>query len=71
MFEDANAVTYESPRGTEDRYVTVGFVADMFFAVVWTWRGKSIRLISARSARDGERKSYYAHYLERRQEGDR
>jgi hypothetical protein len=33
-----------------------------FFAVVWTWRDKAVRIITARRARDEEEKRYRALY---------
>ena len=43
----------------EDRFITIG--ADLFgriLVVVYTWRGDTIRLISARKATPRERKQY-------------
>ena len=43
----------------EQRFVTVGMDAvDRILVVVYTHRGENIRLISARTATKGERKSY-------------
>src|SRR5271163_4292008 len=33
-----------------------------FFAVIWTWREETIRIITARRARDGQEKRYRAIY---------
>ena len=41
----------------EDRWITVGMVEDVLFAV-YTERGEDIRLISARAADDDERREY-------------
>lgn len=42
----------------EDRYIAIGKVGDLLF-VVFTERGKNIRLISARLATESERRLYY------------
>ena len=42
----------------EDRYIAIGMVGDLLF-VVFTERGKNIRLISARVATDYERRLYF------------
>ena len=44
----------------ELRFLTTGVVNGRFYTVVWTRRGNSIRLISARRARDGEDRAYRA-----------
>jgi uncharacterized DUF497 family protein len=59
-FEDPEALTLrdEVTEG-EERFVTLG--CDLFgrlLVVVYTWRGDTIRLISARKATAGERKQY-------------
>ncbi len=42
----------------EDRYIAIGMVGDLLF-VVFTERGETIRLISARVATESERRLYY------------
>lgn len=42
----------------EDRYIAIGRVGDLLF-VVFTERGETIRLISARLATESERRLYY------------
>ena len=42
----------------EDRYIAIGRVGDLLF-VVFTERGETIRLISARLATERERRLYY------------
>ena len=51
----------------EDRYIAIGMVGELLF-VVFTERGESIRLISARLATERERRLYYGQniYDERR-----
>ena len=41
-------------------HVTVGRLADVFVAVVWTQREAAVRLISFRRARGGERQVYHS-----------
>ncbi|RVT80664.1 BrnT family toxin [Rhodobacteraceae bacterium CCMM004] len=50
LFETEPVYHYHSPRDGEDRWVTVGRLADRFFLVVWTWRGERVRIISAHRA---------------------
>lgn len=64
-FEDAIAIS-DAPlfirygnRGDEERFVAVGMMADVEIAVVYTRRGSTIRLISARRARRNERQAYH------------
>jgi len=58
--EDEEALTSaDDDSDEEERFVTLG--ADLFgriLVVVYTWRGDSVRLISARKATPRERKQY-------------
>jgi len=61
IFNDDLAVTLEDEHSDEDRFVTIGMDAlGQVLVVVYTWRGESIRLISARRATKGERRIYTA-----------
>jgi len=61
VFYDPAASTFASPQtGGEHRYITVGSMRGVLIAVVSTRRGKSVRIISARSARRNERQRYGA-----------
>ncbi|MGB8684642.1 MAG: BrnT family toxin [Candidatus Binatus sp.] len=60
LFDGRPVYAYPSPRHGEERFVTVGWLAGKFFAVVWTERSKAIRLISFRRARDAEERKYFA-----------
>ena len=42
----------------EPRHMVYGLMSDRLITVVFTWRGDTIRLISARRARHHERKAY-------------
>jgi uncharacterized protein len=61
-FDGRPTFSYPSARGDELRLVTVGLVADLFLAVVWTERNGAIRLISLRRARDAEKRAYRARF---------
>jgi uncharacterized DUF497 family protein len=63
VFESEGAVEWEDKRAVygEVRYVTVGEVGDAVLAVVWTMRGRTRRIISARLASRRERKVLYAN----------
>jgi hypothetical protein len=58
-FFDDFALTLEDEGSTEERYVTVGMdVLGRILVVVYTWRSKAIRIISARKADASERRQY-------------
>jgi uncharacterized DUF497 family protein len=58
--EDEFALTLRDPlSGGEERFVTLGLdPLGRLLAVVYTWRGESIRIISAREATRRERRNY-------------
>ena len=59
VFGDDLAITVADVTPDEERYVTIGTDAlGRILVVVYTWRGESIRLISARKATKGERRAY-------------
>ena len=63
VFDDPYAITIadEVSDPGEQRFVTVGIGAlGGLLVVVYTWRGKSIRIISARPAEAHEREEYEA-----------
>ena len=64
VFQDDNRIEcYDAEHSTtEDRYITIGRVNAVLF-VVYTERGRNIRLISARMATAKERRIYYGHSL--------
>ena len=47
---------------SEDRIIATGVVAEEELTVVYTWRGNSRRVISARRAHPNERRAYRAAY---------
>jgi hypothetical protein len=59
--EDPRALTEPDDHDSEARFVTVGldYLARVV-VVAYTWRGASIRIISARKATSGERARYEA-----------
>jgi hypothetical protein len=61
VFDDPNYIEmYDFEHSTldEDRYIAIGMVGNILF-VVFTERGDAIRLISARTATEAERRLYY------------
>jgi uncharacterized DUF497 family protein len=59
IFSDDRAITIEDDNPDEERLVTIGMDAlGRILVVVYTWRGESIRIISARKATSRERKEY-------------
>ena len=60
IFDGRPIVTATSVRSDEVRNVSTGVIDDRFYTVIWVWRGESVRLISARRSRDGEKRTYRA-----------
>ena len=59
VFWDRRALTISDKHPTEERYVTVGSdTLGRILAVAYCWRGKDIRIISARRATASERQTY-------------
>ena len=52
--ERSFTVDVEVPLQDEKRILTIGMVANKHWTAVWTPRGKKIRIISVRRARDKE-----------------
>jgi uncharacterized DUF497 family protein len=46
----------------EPRFLAVGFLDGEWVTVVHTWRGESCRVITARKAREHERRAYRSVY---------
>ena len=42
----------------EERFLAIGQIEDVVITVIYTWRGKNRRLISARKARKNEKRYY-------------
>jgi uncharacterized DUF497 family protein len=55
LFVDERSVVYPSPRHDEERFVLVGLLNLRLISVVFTRRGETIRIISARISRKGEK----------------
>jgi len=62
LFDGRPTLTVPSPRGDEERFLSLVPIEGKLFAVIWIWRGEAIRLVTARRARDGEEKRYRAAY---------
>jgi uncharacterized protein len=59
VLEDANAITIVDDSAGEERFVTIGADAlDRILVVVYTFRGRRIRIISARRTTRQERDQY-------------
>jgi uncharacterized DUF497 family protein len=62
LFDGRPLHTVASPRGAEERWLSVGELNGRLVAVVWTRRGDTIRIITMRRARNEEKKRYGAVY---------
>jgi len=64
IFEDENAIEFQGTSRSELRILRIGkTLSKILIAVVYTMRSASIRIISARSARKNETKSYLINSL--------
>jgi uncharacterized DUF497 family protein len=63
-FDEAVEIFYgtsllrRSYRNTEERWLAIGETEGRVIAVVFTWRGDALRIISARPARRNEKRAY-------------
>ncbi len=62
LFDGRPLLTVPAPRNDEERFLSIGSMEGRFFAVVWLWRDGSIRIVTARRARNAEEKQYRALY---------
>jgi uncharacterized protein len=62
LFDGRPLLTVPTPRGEEERFLSIGLMEGKVFAVVWVWRDGAIRIVTARRARDAEEKRYRALY---------
>jgi uncharacterized DUF497 family protein len=62
LFGGQPVVTKVSPRPDELRFVTIGPMDGVMYAMIWTRRDHFIRVITARRARRGEERDYRALY---------
>ena len=60
LFDGRPVVSQASRRDREPRWKTVSVIGGRFVTVIWTERRGRIRMISARGARDEEKKAYRA-----------
>jgi uncharacterized protein len=58
IFDGRAIITNISQVAEEQRLLTSGSVDGVFYTVVWTWRQERIRIISARRAREAEKRAY-------------
>ena len=62
LFDGRPLHTIASPRGAEERWLSVGELNGRLVAVVWTQRSDTIRIITMRRARNEEKQRYGALY---------
>ncbi len=58
LFADKDAIIYPSNHATEERFFAVGLIDDKIYTAIITFRGKNIRIISTRRARQKEIEQY-------------
>ena len=62
LFDGRPLLTVPTPRDDEERFLSIGPMEGKLFAVIWMWREGTIRIITARRARDEEEGRYHALY---------
>lgn len=62
FFDGRPILSAPSPRGVEERWVSIGELDGEMIAIVWTLRGAATRIITMRKARDEEKRRYRALY---------
>jgi uncharacterized DUF497 family protein len=62
LFDGRPVATTRSPNPDEERYLTIGIIDERFVTAIWTRRGETIRIISARRTRDAEKRHYRTLY---------
>jgi uncharacterized DUF497 family protein len=75
-FEDAIEIFYgvslvrRSDRNKEERWLAIGETEGRVVTIVFTWRGDTLRIISARRARKNEKRAYHHEKMGRAAEGE-
>jgi uncharacterized DUF497 family protein len=62
FFDGRPLLTVPTPRGEEERFLSIGPMKGKFFTVIWMWRDGTIRIVTARRARHAEEEQYRALY---------
>ena len=62
LFDGRDLLTVPAPRADEERWLSVGALEGRLVAVVWTRRGDRLRIVTARRARDEEKRRYRAAF---------
>lgn len=62
LFDGRTVLSVPSPRGPEERWLTIGELDGRTIGVVWTWREDRIRIVTMRRARDEEKRQYRAAF---------
>jgi uncharacterized DUF497 family protein len=60
LFDGRPLLTAPSPRGSEERWLSIGELESRLIAVVWTRRGEVVRIVTVRRARNEEKNRYRA-----------
>ena len=58
LFDGRSVFTFSSNHPTEERFASIGLVENRFITIIWTKRIQNIRIISARRARNEEKREY-------------
>ncbi len=58
LFDGRPLLRIRSAYEGEERWLSTGYLDDVFYTVVWTARNDKTRIISMRRARDAEKRKY-------------
>lgn len=61
LFDGRGFIETSSSYPDEERWLRTGIVDGRFMTVIWTRRGNTIRIISARRSRANEKRNYYTN----------
>ncbi len=62
LWDGRGFIEWQSTQSEEERWLRTGTIDERFMTVIWTSRGEIVRIVSARRARDGEKRKYYENY---------
>ncbi len=62
LWDGRDFIEWQSTQSEEERWLRTGTIDERFMTVIWTSRGEIVRIVSARRARDGEKRKYYENY---------
>ena len=59
IWEDPDALQFPARFMDEERFVLIGRIGARLWTAIFTYRGKAVRIVSVRRAREDEKERYY------------